>query len=142
MSRRTDIEMTPEDRKELIDLTRKGKASARKINRARILLMSDEGKTDGEIREALGISQTTIWRTRKRYVEGDLDWSLNEQPRPGAPPKLDGKQEAFLVALACSDAPEGRESWTMQLLANRLVELGVVESISDETVRLVLKKMT
>lgn len=142
MSRRTDIELIPEDRKELIHLTRKGKTSARKINRARILLMSDEGKPDGEIREALGISQTTIWRTRKRYLEGGLDWSLNEQPRPGAPPKLDGKQEAFLVALACSDAPEGRESWTMQLLADRLVQLGVVESISDETVRLVLKKMT
>lgn len=142
MSRRTEIQLTSEDRKELIHLTRKGKTSARKINRARILLMSDEGKPDGEIREALGISQTTIWRTRKRYLEGGLDWSLNEQPRPGAPPKLDGKQEAFLVALACSDAPVGRESWTMQLLANRLVELGVVESISDETVRLVLKKTT
>ncbi|RKY62069.1 MAG: hypothetical protein DRP95_02040 [Candidatus Latescibacterota bacterium] len=79
---------------------------------------------------------------RKRFAEEGLEAALNERPHPGAKPKLDGKQEAFLVALACSDPPEGREHWTMQLLADRLVELGVVESISDETVRRVLKKTT
>jgi transposase len=70
-----------------------------------------------------------------------LDYALTELPRPGAKPRLDGKQEAYLVALACSDAPDGRNNWTMQLLANKLVQLNVVEEISDETVRRVLKKM-
>ena len=82
----------------------------------------------------------TVERTRQRFVEGGLDRALTEQPRPGVPPKLDGKQAAMLVALACSDAPGGRESWTMQLLADKLVELNVVDTISDETVRRTLKK--
>jgi transposase len=116
--------------------------SARKLNRARILLLVDEGRAESDISQILGTSGNTIWRTKKRYNEGGLDWALNDEPRPGAPPKLDGRQEAFLVALACSDAPEGRETWTMQLLADKLVELDLVTSIADETVRTVLKKTT
>jgi len=140
MSKRIEIELSAEDRQTLQQLTRKGKISARKLNRVRILLLADEGRAEGDISEILGTSGNTIWRTKKRYTEGGLDWALNEQARVGAPSKLDGKQEAFLVALACSDPPEGRETWTMQLLADKLVELDIVPAISDETVRTILKK--
>jgi transposase len=142
MGKRVEIDLTPEDRQALQQLTRKGKTSARKLNRARILLLADEGRAESDISQILGTSGNTIWRTKKRYNEGGLDWALNDEPRTGAPPKLDGKQEAFLVALACSAPPEGRETWTMQLLADKLVELDVVTSISDETVRTTLKKTT
>src|SRR3989304_3215971 len=90
--------------------------------------------------QALLVGLATVARTRQRFVEGGLEWALTERPRPGAARKLDGKAEAFLIALACTDAPEGRECWTMQLLADRLVELGLVEEISDETVRRTLKR--
>jgi transposase len=140
MSQRVAIELTVEERQMLQQMSRKGKASAREIYRARILLMSASGQSDAEIRAALGVSQTTVWRTRKHYAEGGLAWALHEQPRPGGKRKLNGLQEAYLVALACSEAPSGRDCWTMQLLADRLVELGIVETISDETVRSVLKK--
>jgi len=142
MSKRVEIDLTPEDRQTLQQLTRKGKTSARKLNRARILLLVDEGHAESDISQILGTSGNTIWRTKKRYNEGGVDWALNDEPRAGAPPKLDGKQEALLVALACSDPPERRETWTMQLLADKLVELDVVTSISDETVRTTLKKTT
>ena len=142
MSKRVEIDLTPDDRQALQQLTRKGKTSARKLNRARILLLVDEGRAESDISQILGTSGNTIWRTKKRYNEGGLDWALNDEPRAGASPKLAGKQEALLVALACSDPPEGRETWTMQLLADKLVELDVVTSISDETVRTTLKKTT
>lgn len=142
MSKRVEIDLTPEDRQALQQLTRKGKTSARKLNRARILLLVDEGRAESDISQILGTSGNTIWRTKQRYNEGGLEWALNDEPRAGAPPKLDGKQEALLVALACSDPPEGRETWTMQLLADKLVELDVVPAISDETVRTILKKTT
>lgn len=140
MSKRIAIELRSEDRTVVRELTQKGKCSARKINRARILLLVADGHSAQEISAILGTSGNTIWRTKLRYNEGGLAWALNDEPRTGAPPKLDGKQEAFLIALACSDAPDGRESWTMQLLADRLVEVGMGVSISDETVRLTLKK--
>lgn len=142
MGKRIEIQLAAEDRQTLEQLTRKGKISARKLNRVRILLLADEGRAESDISQILGTSGNTIWRTKKRYHEGGLDWAVNEQARAGAPPKLDGKQEAFLVALACSDPPEGRETWTMQLLADKLVELDIVGSISDETVRTLLKKTT
>jgi transposase len=142
MGKRVAVQLTVEDRAALQQLTRKGKISARKLNRARILLLADSGRTASDICAVLGTSGNTIWRTKVRYNEGGLDWALNEEPRLGAPPKLDGRQAAFLVALACSDPPAGRETWTMQLLADRLVELGSVETISDETVRTTLKKTT
>ena len=136
------VNLTEEERESLLKLIRTGKPSARKVNRARILLLTDEGKPDGEIQEALHTSLSTIERTRKRFVEGNLEGALNEKPRGGAPRKLDGKQEASLVALACSPPPSGRIRWTLHLLADRLVQLGVVEEISGETVRLRLKKTT
>jgi transposase len=104
------------------------------------LLLADEGRTDEEVAEALLTSVSTVERTRKRFVEGGIDQALNESPRPGGKRKLTGKQEAYLVALACSDPPEGKKRWSMQLLADRLVELEIVEEISDETVRRTLKK--
>lgn len=85
---------------------------------------------------------TTVERIRKRFVEEGLEAALSERPRPGATRKLNGHQEAYLVALACGDPPEGKKRWSMRLLADRLVELGVVDGISDETVRRTLKKGT
>ena len=132
------VELSEIDRLELEAIVRSGQHKARTMRRAQTLLWSDAGKTDGEIAELHGVTPLTVARTRQRWVE---DRSLEDQPRRGRERKLDGKQEAFLVALACSDAPGERESWTMQLLADRLVELNVIdEPISDETVRRTLKK--
>jgi transposase len=126
------------ERAELEAIVRKGKQKARIIRRAQTLLWSDEGKPDSEIAPLHGITPLTVARTRQRWVK---EKSLEDKPRPGRVTKLDGKQEAFLVALACSDAPEGYERWTMQLLADRLIALSVIEEpISDETVRRTLKK--
>jgi transposase len=134
------IELSEIDRLELEAIVRSGQHKARTIRRAQTLLWSDAGKTDGEIAELQGITPLTVAKTRQRWVEAR---SLEDKPRPGREKKLDGKQEAFVVALACSDAPDGRESWTMQMLADKLLELQVVdEPISDETVRRTLKKMT
>ena len=140
MHKRYIVDLTADERAELLRLLTKGVAPARKLTRARILLLADEGGTDGGIAAALHVHPATVERTRRRFVEGGLEPALTEAPRPGGRPKLDGKQEAFLVALACSTPPEGRARWTMQLLADRLVELALVDAISDETVRRTLKK--
>ena len=137
------VDLTPDEREELLSLLRGGQARVRKTNRARILLLADEGRTDEEVAEALLTSVSTVERTRKRFVvEGGLERALNESPRPGGKRKLTGKQEAYLVAPACSDPPEGKKRWSMRLLADALVELEIVEEISDETVRRTLKKGT
>lgn len=128
------------ERMELEAIVRTGRHPARMRRRAQSLLWSDEGKSDKEIAGLHGINPNTVAATRKRWVE---EKSLEDKPRAGRGKILDGKQEAFLVALACSDGPDGRETWTMQLLADRLVELEVIdEPISDETVRRTLKKTT
>jgi transposase len=136
------IDLSDEERTYLLEFIKSGERSARKINRARILLLADEGKKDRDIVEALHTSVPTVQRTRKRFVEGGLDGALNEQPRPGGRirKKLDEKGIAILETLARSEPPKGRKHWTMQLLADRLVELKVVDRISDETVRKELKK--
>ena len=134
------VKLTPEERAQLQEITRKGTVKVRTLHRAEALLLSDDGMRDDRIAERVGISVSTVERTRRRFLEAGLDKALVEKPRPGAAPRLDMKAEAFLVALACSDPPEGRGTWTMQLLADRLVELDYVESISDETVRRALKK--
>ena len=136
------VTLTEEERAGLDGLTRKGKLGVRKLRRAQILLAADEGLTDEAIAGAIHASVSTVERTRRRFVEGGVDWALNERQRPGARPKLDGRAEAYLVALACSDPPDGRARWTMQLLADRLVALEKVEAVSDETVRRALKKTT
>ncbi|MDZ7296181.1 MAG: IS630 family transposase [candidate division KSB1 bacterium] len=134
------VELTDEQRASLLGLVRKGEAQARTLTRARILLLSAEGKTDSVIGDMLKVNPQTVRNIRKRFAEEGLEAALRERPRPGARPKLDSAGEAVLVALACSEPPGGRAVWTMQLLADRLVELGVVEAISDETVRRVMKK--
>ena len=132
------IQLSEIERIELESIARKGQQKARVLRRAQTLLWSNDGKSDLEIAKLHGITPLTVAKTRERWIRKR---SLEDNPRPGRSPKLDGKQEAFLVALACSDAPDGRETWTMQLLADKLVELQVIdEPISDETVRLRLQK--
>jgi transposase len=134
------VELTDEERQELRELISKGKLSARKVTRARILLKADEGWKDKAIVTALDTSVATVERIRKRFVEGNLNKALNDDPRPGAKRKLDLRGEAYLIALSCSPAPDDHDHWTLRLLADRLVELGRVESISHEAVRQYLKK--
>lgn len=118
-----------------------GHKSARAINRARILLFADLGMTDDEIADTLGVGLATVYRIRKRYHEVGWEKALQEYPRSGAPSKIDGRVEATLTMLACSDPPEGYGRWTLQLLADKLVELQVIDSISLPTISSVLKKM-
>ena len=134
------VTLTEDERAQLHTLTKKGRVSARTLSRAHVLLQADSGATDNGIAAALHIGTATVERIRKRFVEEGLEAALHERPRPGSRRKLEGKQEAFLIALACSSPPEERSCWTMQLLADKLVELRVVEAISDETVRRTLKK--
>jgi transposase len=134
------VDLTPDERAELVALTSKGELRARKMKRAQILLKADQGATDAEIVAALGVSRPCVERLRKRFVEGGLARGLNEAPRPGKTPKLNGKQEARLIAEACSTPPEGHKRWTLQLLADRVVALELVEAFSYEAVRRVLKK--
>ncbi len=134
------VDLAKEERTHLLDYIKSGKHSARKLNRARILLLADEGKADGEVAEALHTGTATVQRTRQRFVEGNLEGALNERRRPGGQKKLDEKGEAILETLAHSKPPEGRKRWTLQLLADRLVQLKVVDSISYETVRQEVKK--
>lgn len=134
------VDLTTEERRHLLDFIKSGKHSARKLNRARILLQADEGKADSEIAQALHTGTATVARTRQRFVEGNLAGALNERARPGGQKKLAEKGEAILETLAHSQPPEGRKRWTLQLVAERLVQLNVVDSISYETVRQELKK--
>ena len=134
------VDLTDSERKILIVLTRGGQTRARKLKRAQILLMSDEGHTDEEIANALPTGTSTVFRTRRRFVEGGLDAALNEAQRPGGIRKLNGKDEAMLVAIACSDPPEGRSRWTLQLLAGELVARTDLECVSYETIRRRLKE--
>jgi transposase len=136
------VTLTDEERQQLDVLLSKGSHKARKLARARILLHADAGLSDSQIAAALRVGTATVERIRKRFVEEGVAAALEEHPRPGGKPKLDGAAEATLVALACSTPPDERPVWTMQLLADKLVELQLVESISDETVRRTLKKTT
>jgi transposase len=133
------VDLSDEERQSLLQLLRSGKHSSRKLTRARILLQADEGFTDEQIAQTLKVGRVTVERLRQRFVEGGLT-ALTDKPRPGKKPKLSAKAEARLIAEACSKAPEGRTHWTMQLLADRLVELCEVDIISDETIRRTLKK--
>jgi transposase len=141
------VTLTDEERQSLRRLTTAGKASALKVTHARILLKADQAEggpawPDERIAEAFEIGLSTIARLRQRFVEQGLEAALSrkKQERPSRTRKLDGRAEARLIALACSAPPEGRREWTMRLLADRLVELEIVDAVSDETVRRVLKK--
>ena len=134
------IDLTAAERNSLLGLVQKGRAPVRQVRRAQILLAAADGHRDAAIARLLHSSVSAVERTRKHFVEAGLEAALHERPRPGARRKLEGKQAAFLIALACSAPPDGRRGWTMQLLADKLVELQVVETISDETIRRVLNK--
>lgn len=135
------VKLSLEEREELLKLTSKGKINARSMKRAQILLKADDGLKDEAIIKALNSTRPTVERTRKRFVEGGIEKAIYDDKRPGSMTKLDGRGEAQLLALACSPAPDGHERWTLRLLADKLVELDVVESIARETVRQALKKM-
>ena len=141
------VTLTAEERQQLSDLIATGKAAARKLAHARVLLHADAAAdgpawTDQRIAEAVAVGRATVERVRQRFVEQGLDAALNPQKpdRPGRRRKIDGHAEARLIALACSAPPQGRKEWTMQLLADKLVELEVLDSVCDETVRRALKK--
>ena len=135
------VVLSDDERQRLVDFTTSGIASAHALRRARVLLLADEGRLDAAIADAAGCCIATVERLRRRCTAEGVEATLVDRPRPGAAPLLDGKAEAVLVALACTDPPgEERETWTMQLLADRLVALGVVDRVSDETVRRALKK--
>jgi transposase len=134
------VRLSEEEHGLLVALVSKGKASAREIRRANTLLQLESGTPESLVARSLSTSISTVRRTRRRFLDEGLSAALSERPRPGATSKLDGKAEALLVALACSTPPEPNTVWTMQLLADRVVALGVVETISDETVRRALKK--
>ena len=134
------VALAAEERKRLRDVSQKGHSGARVIRRAQTLLLADEGYENKEIARVLGVSSETVNRTNKRCVNEGLDSVLHERPRPGHGRKLSGRDEAQLIALACSDPPEGRTRWSLRLLAGRLVELGIAEDVSYQTVRRTLKK--
>jgi transposase len=140
MAKRYVVRLTEDERERLRALTRQGKPAARTVRRAQILLLADQGQTDEAIAAGLHCGLSTVARTRQRFVEESLEAALVDRPHPGAAPKLTPKQQAFVVALACTKPPEGRLRWTMQLLADRLVELEVIPDISDESIRRLLKK--
>jgi transposase len=141
------VTLTAEERRDLAKLVSAGKRSARTLTRARILLKADQAAggpawDDARVAEALGCGRRTVERVRQRFVERGLEAALRHKPqdRPSRERKFDGAAEARLIAVACSPPPAGRARWTLKLLADRLVELEVFDSVSDEAVRRVLKK--
>ena len=139
MEKRHVVRLT-DDQRAALEERFAGPLTLRQRNRIQVLLRADRGEVDGEIAEGLGISTGTVFNTRRRFAAEGLDAALTERPRRGVPAKLDGKAEAVVIALACSKAPEGRARWKAKMLANRLVEMEVVESVSDDTILRVLKK--
>jgi transposase len=145
MPKKYRVKLSKVQREQLQELTSSGTIKVRKYKRARVLLLANEAhregcKTDAEIVERVGISTPTIQRIRQRFVEEGLEAALNEKPRPGKPKTFTGQQRAEITALACSDPPVGYKRWSLRLLARKLVELEMVDSISHVTVREVLKK--
>lgn len=138
------ITLTQEERTGLLQLIKSGKHSARVLGRARILLLLDRSQGEKrklqDIAEAMHVSMGTVSNTKRHYLNGGLEEGLYEKPRPGATPKITGEVEAHLIALTCSDPPAGQDRWTLRLLADKLVELELVESISHVAVGDTLKK--
>ena len=142
MRKKHVVELTDEQRQSLERLVSCGRESARKITLARVLLKVDEGETDEEVAAALGVGRATVERARKRFAEGGAEAAVARKPQPPRPAKrkLDGEAEAKLVMLACSQAPDGHEHWTLDLLADRMVKLNYVPAVSRDTVARALKK--
>lgn len=134
------VNLIAKEQKQLKQFLSKGKTSARKLNRCRLLLLAHESKTDQEICDALGISFATVANIRRRYHQEGLQSAINEKPRPGAPKKFEGKVQAKITAVACSAPPEGRSRWTLRLLADQIVELKIIDSIDYTSVDRILKK--
>lgn len=135
MNIRYRVDLSEAERATLAAILSGGKHAVRKIKRAQILLAADAGIDDAAIASSLSVGGSTVYRTKRRFVEGNLELALNEEPRPGAPRKLSGKETALLVATACSSPPAGRKRWTLKLLADAMVELTDHEELSHETVR-------
>lgn len=135
MNIRYRVELSQVEREELTTLISRGRHAARKIKRAQLLLAADAGQSDEAIAASLAVSLATVRRTKRRFVEGNLERALNEEPRRGAARKLSGQEEALLVATACSSPPEGRARWTLELLAGEMLRLTEHHSLSRETVR-------
>jgi len=135
-----EVHLKEEERRKLIGIVSKGRNKAVVIQRAHILLKVDEGKTDAEISQLLYVSEQTIRRVRLRYVTDGLQAALEDKPHPSTGSELDEKQEARVIALACSEPPAGRARWTLELLTQEVLKDGIVSHISPETVRLLLKK--
>ena len=144
MSKHRRISLSDEQREHLDNLIRSGNAPARVQTRARILLHTDrsqgQSRPDKEVAQAVRVHPATVVRTRKTFLDEGMEAALDDKPRPGAAPKITGEIEAKLVTLACSDAPEGRARWTLRLLAEQMVELGYLDSISNVSVFERLKK--
>jgi transposase len=136
------VQLTPKERQRLLAVVNKGQNKAAVIRRAHILLKSDEGKRDRQISELPYIHEDSVRNTRKRFVEGGLPAALEDKAKPKREPKLNEQQQAPLVAMACSQPPEGQARWTLELLVAQLVKDGIVTEISPEAVRLALKKTT
>jgi transposase len=134
------VDLSADERATLVQLVRAGTRGARTLTRARVLLKADDGLTDAAIAAALQVGVATVHRIRQRCVEEGFTAALRDRPRQGGTPKFDTKQHAHVIALACSDPPEGRTRWTLRLLADRVVELGLAERCSYETIRRALKK--
>lgn len=138
--RKERLELTETERQKLQELVRKGENKARVITRARLLLLSDQGWDDQQVADALQIGRATVERIRRRAVREGVETAIVDRPRPGQKRKLDVKQEARLVAIACSDPPLGQKRWTVRLLMEEILQQEMVDTISFETVRRVLKK--
>src|SRR5947209_14278252 len=135
MNVRYRVDLSQAERDQLSALLSGGTHASRKLKRAQILLAADAGVSDNDIAASIAVGGSTVYRTRRRFVEGNLEAALSEEQRLGAARKLTGKEEALLVATACSNPPEGRARWTLKLLADELVRLTEHDSISRETVR-------
>jgi transposase len=136
------VKLSPKERQRLLAIVNKGQNKAAVIRRAHILLKSDEGKSDREISEVLYIHEDSVRNTRKRFVDDGMQAALEDKAKPPPAPKLNEQQQAHLVAVACSQPPEGQARWTLELLAAQMVKDGIVAAISPESVRLALKKTT
>jgi transposase len=135
MNIRYVVDLNEQERSELQALVAGGKAAVRKLKRAQILLAADAGRQDDDIASFIGVGTSTVYRTKRDFVEGNLELALSELPRAGGQRKLTGKEEALLIATACSAPPKGRKRWTLELLAGEVVKLTDHESLSTETVR-------
>lgn len=134
------VELSQAERDQLDEMLRGGKHAARRSKRAQILLAADNGMADAVIGATVGVGASTVYRTKRSFVEGNLELALSEEPRPGCRRKLSGKEEALLVATACSNPPQGRARWTLELLAGEMVKLTEHTTLSRETVRRRLKE--